>query len=54
MLLGNIDKVKCKIIFHAQEGDNCVETTIWAVTEKHVCLKGGVLLSISSITEVIL
>ena len=54
VILGNIEKEKCKIIFHATEGDNCVETTIWAVTDKYICLKGGITLLIASILDVIL
>ena len=53
-VLGNTEKVKCKIFFHAKEGDSYVETTIWAVTDKYICLKGGILLLIASIIEVIL
>lgn len=51
-ILGNIEKEKCKITFHAEEGDNCIETTIWAVTDKYICLKGGITLLIASIIEV--
>lgn len=50
--LGNLEKEKCKITFHAAEGDNCIETTIWAVTDKYICLKGGITLLIASIIEV--
>ena len=50
--LGNLEKEKCKITFHAAEGDSCVETTIWAVTDKYICLKGGITLLIASIIEV--
>ena len=53
-LLGNMEKKKCKIIFHAKEGDTYVETTIWAVTDKYICLKGGICLLITSIMDVIL
>ena len=52
--LGNIEKTKCKIIFHAKEGVAYVETTIWAVTDKYVCLKGGIYLLIASIVDVVL
>jgi hypothetical protein len=52
--LGNLEKRKCKIVFHAQEGDMYVETTIWAVTDKCICLKGGLFLLIASILEVVL
>ena len=51
VVLGNIEKVKCKIIFRAKEGNNYIETTIWAVTDKYLCLKGGITLSIASILE---
>ncbi len=54
VILGNIEKEKCKIIFHSKEGDSYVETTIWAVTDKYICLKGGVCLLIASILDVIL
>lgn len=50
--LGNLEKEKCKITFHAAEGDTCVETTIWAVTDKYICLKGGITLLIASIVDV--
>ncbi len=53
-ILGNIEKGKCKIFFQAKEGYNYVETTIWAVTDKYVCLKGGVTLLVASIFDVIL
>jgi hypothetical protein len=52
--IGNTEKHKCKIVFNSQEGDNYVETTIWAVTDKYLCLKGGILLLITSIIEVVL
>lgn len=54
MLLGNREHQKCKIVIHAQEGDSCIETTVWAVTDKYICLKGGLALLIASIIEVIL
>jgi len=54
VILGNFEKQKCRIVFHAEEGDNYVETTVWAVTDKHVFLKGGLALLIASIIEVIL
>ena len=53
-LLGNTEKKKCRIIFHAKEGDTYVETTIWAVTDKYICLKGGMYLLVASIIDVIL
>lgn len=54
LVIGNIEHEKCKIVFHAQEGDNYVETTIWAVTDRYICLKGGICLLIASIIDVIL
>lgn len=54
MKLGNLEKNKCRIIFHSQEGDNYVETTIWALTDKYICLKGGVTLLIACILDVII
>ena len=54
VVLGNTEKQKCKILFHADEGDCAVETTVWAVTDKYVCLKGGLTLLIASIIDVII
>ena len=53
-ILGNTEKEKCKIIFHTKEGDSFIETTICAVTDKYICLKGGISLLIASIFDVIL
>jgi hypothetical protein len=52
-ILGNLEKEKCKILFRSSKGHNYVETTIWAVTDKYVCLKGGVAILITAIIEVI-
>jgi len=52
-ILGNLEKEKCKILFRSNLGHNYVETTIWAVTDKYVCLKGGVAILITSIIEVV-
>lgn len=49
MKLGNNHKRKVKIIFEDMEGKKMVETTIWAVTEKNVALKGGQLIPIHRI-----
>lgn len=54
VILGNTEKQKCKIVFHADEGDGYVETTVWAVTDKYICLKGGLTLLIASVIEIIL
>ncbi len=53
MLLGNAHKSKVKIIFESIAGLNMVNTTIWATTDKNVVLKGGLLIPICSILEVI-
>lgn len=52
-ILGNLEKEKCKILFRSSKGHNYVETTIWAVTDKYVCLKGGMAILITAIIEVI-
>lgn len=51
--LGNTEKQKCRIVFHSVEGDGFVETTVWAVTDKYICLKGGLALLIASVLDVI-
>ena len=53
-ILGNTQKEKCKIVFESNQGKQYVETTIWAVTDKYICLKGGISLMIASIIEVII
>ena len=53
MLLGNAHKGKVKIIFESLTGRNVVDTTIWATTDKNVVLKGGMLIPICCIVDVI-
>ncbi len=53
MLLGNGHKGKVKIIFESLTGLNIVDTTIWATTDKNVVLKGGLLIPICCILEVV-
>lgn len=50
--LGNGFKRKSKILFKTLEGVFKVETTVWATTENHVVLKGGVLIPINCIDSV--
>ena len=50
--LGNIHHSKVTIFFHDDEGPKKVETTIWATGTKFICLKGGVWIPISRITDV--
>jgi hypothetical protein len=52
-LLGNAERVKVTIIFVADSGLKRVDTTIWAVGTKFICLKGGVWIPIPRIVEVI-
>lgn len=53
-VLGNSERVKVSIIFVADSGLKRVDTTIWAVGTKFICLKGGVWIPIPRIVEVIL
>lgn len=46
ILLGNNQKRKVKIIFQDDTNIKKVETTIWAVTDKSILLKGGVFIPI--------
>jgi hypothetical protein len=39
--LGNLEKHKVHIYFEDAEGMKMVNTTIWALTEKNIMLKGG-------------
>jgi hypothetical protein len=50
--LGNLHQGKIAIIFQSDEGWKRVETTIWATGAKYICLKGGVWLPISRISEI--
>ena len=54
MLLGNGYKGKIKIIFHTDEGERMVETTVWATTDSTIQLKGDVSIPIHAIRDVIL
>ena len=52
MRLGNGYQTKVSIYFHDREGRKRVETTIWAVGNKYVLLKGGIWIPIDRIQEV--
>jgi hypothetical protein len=53
LALGNAYHGKVHIIFEAESGENLeVDTTIWAVTDSHISLKGGVSIPISAIKDV--
>lgn len=50
--LGNIERYKVKIIFEDTAGLKKVETTIWAVTEKEIVLKKGVVIPVHRIHKI--
>ena len=53
LILGNIDHNKVAIIFKTEDGSLLqVKTTIWAVTDEYVCLKGGVNIPIKAIVDI--
>ncbi len=47
--LGNLEHSKIKIFFQDNESKKIVNTTIWAVTDKNVVLKQGVVIPINRI-----
>ena len=47
--LGNLEHSKIKIFFEDNESKKIVNTTVWAVTDKNVVLKQGVLIPINRI-----
>lgn len=49
LTLGNLEHEKIKIFFEDDESKKVVETTIWAVTDKRVILKQGVVIPINRI-----
>jgi len=51
-LLGNNLKYKVKIVFEDNEQMKSVNTTVWAVTEKMIILKSGILIPIHRIHSV--
>jgi len=53
-VLGNNYKHKLKILFHSAEGKWIVMTAIWFVTEAHIQLKGGVIIPVRAVEDVIL
>jgi hypothetical protein len=54
MVLGNSYKSKCNIVFEDINGLKNVETTIWMANDMHIVLKGGIILPISCIRDVII
>ncbi|KDN54591.1 hypothetical protein [Flavobacterium seoulense] len=47
--LGNLEHSKIKIFFEDNESKKIVNTTVWAVTDKNVILKQGVMIPINRI-----
>ncbi len=52
LILGNSFRRKVKVIFKTLKGIKQVETTIWAVTEKNITLKGGIHIPINCILKI--
>jgi hypothetical protein len=50
--LGNEHKGKTTVTFESTDGTYQVQTTIWAVTEDGLSLKGGVNIPLKSITDI--
>ncbi len=50
--LGNLEHFKIKIYFEDEQSRKAVETTVWAVTDKRVVLKQGVVIPINRIHSV--
>ena len=53
MVLGNIHRVKMKIVFEDDEGLKEVRTTIWAVGDKNIVLKKGVTIPIGRVIDIV-
>jgi hypothetical protein len=51
--LGNLLKTKVSIYFNSSDGLNVVNTTVWFASEDYVCLKGGITIPTSCITDVV-
>lgn len=47
--LGNLEHSKIKIFFEDNESKKIVNTTVWAVTDKNVILKQGMMIPIQRI-----
>lgn len=50
--LGNQFKGKTVITFQTNEGPKMVQTTVWSVTQKHLELKGGIDIPLSSLLDI--
>jgi hypothetical protein len=54
MMLGNVYRTKMRIQFEDEDGLKEVRTTIWAVGDRNIVLKKGVLIPINRVVDVIL
>ena len=55
LTLGNGHHGKVGIVFETETGDAFeVDTTVWALTDSHISLKGGVVIPIAAIKDVLL
>jgi hypothetical protein len=54
MILGNVHRTKMRIIFQDDDGVKEVQTPIWAVGDKNIVLKRGVIIPIHRLVDVIL
>jgi hypothetical protein len=52
--LGNMEHSKIKIVFEDSDAVKQVETTVWATTDKRVVLKGGIVIPINRIHQIVL
>jgi hypothetical protein len=50
--LGNAEKHKVRLIFDSDDGLKMVYTTIWALDDRYVQLKKGVIIPVDNIIEV--
>lgn len=51
-ILGNIHHNKIRIIFRDEIDTKEVRTTVWAAGEKHIVLKGGVIIPIRRVVDI--
>jgi hypothetical protein len=54
MVLGNAFHEKCRIVFETTSGRKAVETTVWFSSDKYICLKGGVMILVTAIIDVVM
>lgn len=50
--LGNLEHTKIRILFEDDQQARIVETTVWAVTDKRVILKHGLVIPIQRILSI--